>query len=197
MFLPVNLNMKQETRKNQILNTAAKLFKEKGYSAVTMRDIAKAMGIKAASLYNHISSKQDILKTIIISLAEEFTEEMNIISDSEDGSIEKLRQIVALHIKITTSNTYEMATLNNDWMHLEDQLDYYLSLRLNYEEDFRNIIKEGILNNEIVDANPDTMLFSILSTLRSLYTWIPKKEDVKPKELASNLSAILINGINK
>lgn len=189
--------MKQETRKDQILNTAAKLFKEKGYSAVTMRDIAKAMGIKAASLYNHISSKQDILKTIIISLAEEFTEEMNIINDSEDGSIEKLRQIVALHIKITTSNTYEMATLNNDWMHLEDQLDYYLSLRLNYEEDFRNIIKEGILNNEIVDANPDTMLFSILSTLRSLYTWIPKKEDINPEELASNLSAILINGINK
>mgnify|MGYP000362561905 CR=1 FL=1 len=42
--------MKPENRKEEIVITAAKLFKEKGYSAVTMRDIAKAMGIKAASL---------------------------------------------------------------------------------------------------------------------------------------------------
>ncbi len=46
--------MKKETRKQEIVRKAAKLFKEKGYSAVTMRDIAKDMGIKAASLYNHI-----------------------------------------------------------------------------------------------------------------------------------------------
>ena len=54
--------MKGITRKEEIVKTAAKLFKEKGYSAVTMRDLATAMGIKAASLYNHINSKQEILK---------------------------------------------------------------------------------------------------------------------------------------
>ena len=59
--------MKPETRKQEIIQTAAKLFKEKGYSAVTMRDLASAMGMKAASLYNHINSKQQILKEIIIS----------------------------------------------------------------------------------------------------------------------------------
>jgi len=41
-----------------------------------MRDLAAEMGIKAASLYNHIASKQEILWNIIISLAEEFTEEL-------------------------------------------------------------------------------------------------------------------------
>ena len=56
--------MKQISRKDEIIKTAAKLFKEKGYSAVTMRDIATAMGMKAASLYNHIKSKQEILKEI-------------------------------------------------------------------------------------------------------------------------------------
>ncbi|WP_339614539.1 helix-turn-helix domain-containing protein, partial [uncultured Winogradskyella sp.] len=71
--------MKEETRKEEIVRVAAKLFKEKGYSAVTMRDLATAMGIKAASLYNHINSKQDILNAIIISLAEEFTEGMKLI----------------------------------------------------------------------------------------------------------------------
>ncbi len=187
--------MKQENRKDEIIQTATKLFKKKGYSAVTMRDIAKSMGIKAASLYNHINSKQEILTNIIISLAEEFTNEMNIILKSNLNSIEKLKKIIALHVKITSKNTNGMASLNNDWMHLDEKLDYYLSLRHKYEEDFRKIIKTGILNKEISNLNSEIMLFSMLSTLRSLYLWIPKKEDVNPIELANILGNILINGV--
>ncbi len=189
--------MKQETRKDEIIKTAAKLFKNKGYSAVTMRDLAKAMGIKAASLYNHINSKQEILKVIIISLAEEFTEGMKQIKASQGSCIDKLKQIVKLHVEITSKNTFEMASLNNDWMHLEEKLEYYLQLRSNYEDEFRDILQEGIKNNEIVDTNVDITLFSILSTLRSLYLWIPQKDDLNPDELAKNLSDVLINGINK
>lgn len=188
-------SLKPETRKDEIIKTAAKLFKHKGYSAVTMRDLAKAMGIKAASLYNHINSKQDILKEIIISLAEEFTEGMKRIKTSQGTSIQKIKEIVKLHVNITSRNTYGMASLNNDWMHLEEKLEYYQQLRSNYEDEFRNILIEGINNNEIVDSNVDVTLFSILSTLRSLYLWIPNKEDLNPEELAQNLSDVLINGI--
>ena len=189
--------MNPETRKQEIIQTAAKLFKEKGYSAVTMRDLAAEMGIKAASLYNHISSKQAILKDIIISLAEEFTKGMKNIKASDANSIDKLKEIVALHIDITSRNTYGMASLNNDWMHLEEHLDYYLELRHNYEDDFRDILKEGIASGEIIEEHPDTMLFSVLSTLRSLYLWIPKKEDLDPESLTMSLSRVLVNGINK
>jgi AcrR family transcriptional regulator len=189
--------MKEVTRKEEIIKTAAKLFKEKGYSAVTMRDLATAMGMKAASLYNHISSKQEILNNIIISLAEEFTEGMEQIKASNKSCIEKLKDIVELHISITSQNTFEMASLNNDWMHLEEQLDYYLELRINYENNFRSILKSGIINNEIANKNIEVMLFSMLSTLRSLYIWIPNKEDIDLKKISSELSNVLINGINK
>jgi len=189
--------MKLETRKEEIIKTATKLFKEKGFSAVTMRDIAKAMGIKAASLYNHINSKQHILTDIIISLAEEFTNGMQKVRVSNVSSIKKLKLIVELHVNITARNTYGMASLNNDWMHLEEQLDYYLELRHNYEDNFRSILQEGMLNNEIINSNLEIILFSMLSTLRSLYLWIPKKEDLNTKELTQNLSHMLINGINK
>lgn len=193
---PRNLNT-EGTRRDEIINTATKLFKEKGYSAVTMRDLATAMGMKAASLYNHINSKQEILKAIIISLAEEFTQGMDVIKKLDEKAIEKLKMIVALHVDITTRNPYGMASLNNDWMHLEEQLVYYLKLRKSYEQDFVEIIKNGIASNEIVNKNPEVIMFSILSTLRSLYLWIPKKEEIDSKVLAENLSDLLINGINK
>lgn len=185
------------TRRDEIIQTATKLFKEKGYSAVTMRDLASAMGMKAASLYNHINSKQDLLKAIIIALAEEFTQGMTLIKNSDNTAIEKLNLIVALHVDITTKNTYGMASLNNDWMHLEDQLTYYLQLRKGYEQDFVAIIKTGISSNEIVNTNPEVIMFSILSTLRSLYLWMPKKEELDSKDIAQNLSRVLIYGINK
>ena len=190
------MNTTGQTRKEEIIKTAAKLFKEKGYSAVTMRDLAKAVNIKAASLYNHIDSKQDILKTIIISLAEEFTEGMETIKSSEAITIDKLRAIVALHVNITIQNTYGMASLNNDWMHLEDQLEHYLALRKTYEQDFIEIIQSGIEAQEIRNANPEIIMFSILTTLRSLYLWLPKKDDLNRQELAKNLGDVLINGIN-
>ena len=187
--------MKIQTRKQEIIHTAAILFKEKGYSAVTMRDIANEMGIKAASLYNHIKSKQEILNCIIVSLAEKFTKGMNTIVGNPISSIQKLEAIIELHVNITTNNENEMASLNADWMHLEEQLDYYLGLREDYENNFRSIIKDGINKHEIINLDVDVMLFSILSTLRSLYLWIPKKEVCKPKQLAINLSKVLIRGI--
>ncbi|WP_055447863.1 TetR/AcrR family transcriptional regulator [Lacinutrix mariniflava] len=189
--------MMQQTRKEEIIKTAAKLFKEKGYSAVTMRDLATAMGMKAASLYNHINSKQEILKIIIISIAEEFTKGIDVIYNSNNSSLDKLSQVIALHVKITTNSTNEMASLNNDWMHLEGQSDYYLTLRNNYEATFIKIINEGISSSEIKPVNPEIIMFTMLSTLRSLFLWIPKKEDINVNDLANNLSEILIQGINK
>jgi AcrR family transcriptional regulator len=188
--------MKKETRKQEITRIAAKLFKQKGYSAVTMRDLATAMGIKAASLYNHIDAKQTILQDIIIAIAEDFTNGMNRIMQSDCNSIEKLEQIIELHVKIAIENSDGLAALNSDWMHLENQLDYYLKLRQDYENNYIQIIETGILNKEIKNIKPDIVMFTMLSTLRSLYLWIPKKGSVNQKELSNSLSQILISGIN-
>lgn len=189
--------MTTETRKSEIINTAAKLFKHKGYSAVTMRDLAQAMGIKAASLYNHIESKQAILEFIIIAIAEEFTLGMQTILNSNLNTINKLEAIIKMHVSIANHNPEGMAALNNDWMHLEEKRDYYLELRQQYESNLRFIIAEGVAKNELKDLKTDVVLFSILSTLRSLYLWIPKKELLDVNELSSDLSEVLIGGINK
>jgi AcrR family transcriptional regulator len=187
--------MKLSLRKQEIINKSEILFKEKGYSAVSMRDIATVMGMKAASLYNHIKSKQEILSIIILSLAENFTDGMEKIVKSEKSINEKLQDIISLHIQITVDHPSGMASMNSDWMHLEEKLDYYIMLRDGYEDNFRKLIIQGIKHKEISDVNPEVMLFSILSTLRSLYLWIPKKEDVSIKNLDVELSKVLLEGV--
>ncbi len=188
--------MKITDRKTEIINVAAKLFKEKGYSAITMRDIAQSMDIKAASLYNHIKSKQEILALIIIEIAEEFTNTISKIVISEDTNIQKLEKVIQLHIDITLRNSDALACLNNDWMHLAPaELSYFIKMREDYEEYFRRIIVNGIANGEIKNLNPEVVIFSILSTLRTLYLWYGKKKNLNPIVLKSNMKQVLLNGI--
>ena len=183
-------------RKTEIVTIAATLFKEKGYSAVTMRDIAQAMNIKAASLYNHIRSKHEILVLIIIAIAEEYTQTISDIVASDDTAIEKLEKVIQLHIDITVRNPDALASLNNDWMHLPTtELAYFLKMREEYEEMFRSIVKKGILSGELKNYNPEVIIFSMLSTLRTLYLWYGKKKDFAPAVLKANLREIMLNGI--
>ncbi|UZO81150.1 TetR/AcrR family transcriptional regulator [Aquimarina sp. ERC-38] len=185
-----------EGRKLEIIEAAAILFKEKGFSAVTMRDLATAMGIKAASLYNHITSKQEILSLIIIRLAETFTEGMNTIVNSDLSPIEKIEKIIRLHIEITLTNADGLASLNNDWMHLEEKnLEYFKNMRVAYEENFRSIIVDGVQEGTIQPYDIEIMVFSTLSTLRTLYLWYPNQKDINPEILKNNMIAVLLKGI--
>lgn len=189
--------MNKSPRKKEIISKAAKLFKKRGYSAVTMRDIAEALNIKAASLYNHISSKQEILATIIIGIAEAFTDGMEQIKNEQASTQEKLKKIIELHIDLTVKSPEAMACLNNDWMHLEEKLPYFVKMREDYEDNLRNILKKGIAEGEIANRDPEIMLFSMLSTLRTLYIWYTKKDGVNAKTLKQDMPDTLLNGIRK
>ena len=182
-------------RQKEIIIIAAQLFKEKGFTAVSMRDIAKALNIKAASLYNHISSKQDILNHIILNIAEKFTSGMQTVLDVQTTSVEQLKMLIELHIDIAKNHPNELATLNTDWNHLETSLEYYLKLRNEYEQNFREIIQSGIAAQDIKPIDVEVILFSMLSALRNLYLWIPKKGQLDEEKLKKDLAEIFINGI--
>ncbi len=187
--------MQLTERKVEILLVAAKLFKEKGFGAVSMRDMGSAMNIKAASIYNHIDSKQEILSLIIIEIAEEFTTVMNEIVTSNDSVISKLKSVIQLHIDITIKNPDSLACLNKEWIHLtQKNLTYFLKMRENYENNFRAIIKKGIENGELKNLNLDIMVYSMHATLRNLYLWYGKKKDVNPVIVKQNLTEILLKG---
>lgn len=64
--------MKQEDTKKKILDKALELFSQRGYDAVSVGEIAAAVGIKAPSLYNHFSGKQAIFEAIVETTAAQY-----------------------------------------------------------------------------------------------------------------------------
>lgn len=183
-------------RKKQILKTAAQLFKQRGYSAVTMRDLATALEMKAASLYNHISGKQEILSEIILQVAHEFTAGMVAVQASGDSAFAKAESLIALHIKIALEFSNSLAVMNTDWMHLEGvAYEEYMRLRKGYEQDFKSILLQGMTTGEFKNSSVDTMLFNLLSTLRSIYLWIPRRSDTELHTLKTELPDLLLRGM--
>ena len=63
---PIDESPGFDSTKDRILLESIKLFSQKGYSEITVRDIAKAVGINPSSIYNHYKSKEEILKAIYV-----------------------------------------------------------------------------------------------------------------------------------
>lgn len=184
-----------KSRRQQIVEVAARLFRKKGYRATSMKDIAEQVNMEAASLYNHIKSKQEILSELILFIAYKFENGMKDINQSSYSPFEKVKALIALHIRITTENPYAISLHTQDWKHLEEPFaTKFADIRRNYATDFLSIIKEGMELGEIKKANPEIMLNSILSSVRWLYDWYGENKEISPIELEIQIVDLLING---
>ena len=175
--------MKQEDTKQKILDRALELFAARGYSCVSVDEIAKAVGIKAPSLYNHFPSKQAIFDAIIASAAAQYEADtdridihvQNAAQDipafteiTADALFEKVRQIFeySLHnetirrfrrmMTIEQFRSSELAALYSK-RYVERVLAYHAGI-------FRALIAAG----EIVPENPDALAMLYVSPVLTL-----------------------------
>lgn len=187
-----------KSRKETIKSCAARLFRKKGYKATSMREIAKAVGIEAPSIYNHIKSKEELLRDLLLEMAHLFTKGMKEVNNCTLNPMEKMEKLIDLHVRLTVEHTDAIALIAGEWVHLKDPaLQEYISLRDSYELAFKNIIEAGKTTGFFKDIDTDIVLFSILSTLRWLYTWYGKNKTYNLVELERQMKHCLIDGIKK
>ncbi|MEL6667336.1 MAG: TetR/AcrR family transcriptional regulator [Bacteroidota bacterium] len=183
-------------RKREIISVASSLIRRQGYAAVTMRTLAQEVGVKAASLYNHITSKQEILAHIILGVAQSFTEGMAVAKAMDAQPLDKIKQLISLHIEITIQQTSDMEVMQNNWMYLEgESMAQYKQSRNQYEADLRQIISAGIVDGSIRNVNPELLIYSLLSPLRYLYVWFPRQKTLDAEQLKDELASVLLGGI--
>jgi AcrR family transcriptional regulator len=89
---------KNSSKKDIIIEKASKLFREKGFGAASMRDLAENVGVEAASLYNHIQSKSEILQAICFKVANEFTTQLTETENQTFSITNKIELIIRFHI---------------------------------------------------------------------------------------------------
>ena len=189
---------KKASKKELILRRAAAMFREKGFAATSMRDLAEMVGIEAASLYNHIRSKNEILEAICFDVANIFFTNMETIESSGKNSIGKIEDLLRFHIRQMVENYEEVYVSDREWKHLEEPyLSNFQSQRRNYRKKFAAIINEGIDKNEIrkIDAPPAVLI--ILHAISGIESWHRSKAKISAEELEENMLKIMIDGLRK
>jgi len=193
------IDAKEKSKKQVIIEEAAVLFNNMGYSATSMKDIANSIGVKAASLYNHINSKQEILNILLITIAKKFQDGIIDVNNSSYSSKDKLREVIRMHIRIATKNQNITALILQDWKHLEEpSLSEFKKIRNEYQEVFKNILKQGMDSGELKSTNLKITLNIILSSLRWIYDskLYNNSQDVGLTELERTIMELVFKGVD-
>ena len=185
-------------QKAKMLETARRLFWEKGYNATSMRDIALAYGCRPANIYNFFSDKEEILFEV---LREEMEQIVNPIKhlEGDDGTspIEQLRFIIESHLKVTLSYRRSAKLLFDVAL---DSLSpgkrkKIVGFRDTYDRIIRKVIHRGMESGYFPKVDVRLAGFMIASMITRTRIWFHPKKGVSLNELADFISEFALNGL--
>lgn len=190
-------NHKMNIRKEEIYRVATKLFREKGYNATGMRDIALEVGVEAASLYNHIRSKSELLQQCCFKMAGDFSRQLEE-QEKRDPSLalDKLEAVLRFHIRTWVNRLDEVLVATHEGKYLEEPwLTEFMQERRRYMKRIEQIIRQGMDYGRIRQAETYPIMLTIMSTVRGIEFWHRKQKDISPEALENGLVDVIINGL--
>ncbi len=183
-------------RKEQIYSTARSLFSERGYSATTVRDIAREMNIQAGSLYAHIVSKEDVLWEIVSRAAEQFLTAVEPIALSDKRPADKLRDMVRAHVGVLADNLADATVFLHEWKFLgSDRRAAVAAMRNRYESLYRQVVEEGIISGDFAPADPKMAALLALSAVNWMPQWYSPNGLLSPHEVADTFVEMILKGL--
>ncbi len=186
------------TRKELIMRSAASLFRQKGFKAASMRDLAVDVGVEASSLYNHIHSKSTILKEICFDVAGVFITEIQKTESSDLNALQKTESLIRFHIRQMIENFETVYVSDREWRYLQEPyLSEFRDQRSAYRKRFAQIITEGINAGQITKIDAATAVLIMLHAIGGIEAWHRSRNKISASELEENMVSILINGLQK
>jgi AcrR family transcriptional regulator len=184
------------SKKQMIMEAAASLFRDRGYAATSMRDLAKAVHLQASSLYNHISSKQDLLREICFQNAHHFLQGIEQIEASVDSPVQRIEKLIQLHLYIVTTDATSVTSFNDEWRHLnEPDLSKYIQLRKRYEQRFKAVLQSGIDQQVFRPVDAMVAMNTILSSLRWVYDWYQPERAESLPAIGDSITRMILGGL--
>jgi AcrR family transcriptional regulator len=181
-----------------ITEVAVKLFSEHGYTATTMRDIAKAVGVLPGSLYAHIESKDALLLEIVTEGISRFLGVADTLKDQNASACDKLRAAIRWHVEAVAEDPERTLVVFHQWRYLEEpNRGTALAMRRRYADAFFRIVDEGKASGEF-SPKLDTRVsvFGILGALNWVPEWYSAKGPMAASEIAERLADTLILGLD-
>lgn len=187
---------KNGSRKELIVGKAASLFREKGFKASSMRDLAEAVGVEAASLYNHIKSKTELLHELCFGVANRFMQNMDETESKKITALQKVEDLIRFHIAEMIDHYEEVYVSDREWKYLEDPyLSNFQNQRRMYRKRFAAIVEEGMKQKQIKKMDAPTVVLILLHAIGGIESWHRSTQKINADALTENMVSMLVGGL--
>lgn len=196
-----------EAARTMILDAAAEVFQQRGFTRTTIDDIADRIGATKGRVYYYFRSKFDIYLAV-------YEHGMRLVRDAAGPAVngpgtglERLTAVCEAHAQnLMTHLTYHNAihqSVNRQSAHAlkahqAQQLTELNGLREDYEVMFRSVVEDGIADGTLRADDPHLMARMLLSSLNSIDAWFrprPGQDAAELRDLAVRITRMLISGV--
>jgi AcrR family transcriptional regulator len=184
--------------RDELVETAAQVFRQKGYHGASMDDIAKAVNLRKASLYHHFTSKQEILLEILDRALQLLLEKISAITSQNISPDKKLRLMIRQYLQILAENVDLAAVLLFEHRALErKQHIRHIPNRDKFESLWKDAIAEGVEKKIFKCDDPPMAVRALLGQMNWTITWFSPDGGKTIEQIADDYANLMLNGLLK
>ncbi|MGX5219100.1 MULTISPECIES: TetR/AcrR family transcriptional regulator [Pseudomonas] len=182
-----------DSARGKLLQTAAHLFRSKGYERTTVRDLASAVGIQSGSIFHHFKSKDEILRSVMEETVRYNTAMMQAALDEATTLRERVLALIRCELQSIMGGTGEaMAVLVYEWRSLSDEgRAHILALRETYEQIWLEVLAQAKAEGYF-KADPFIIRRFLTGALSWTTTWFRSEGPMSLDQLAEEALSLVL-----
>jgi len=187
-----------DVRWHDILQAGSRVFREVGYPTATLENVAVAADINRATLYYYVSSKADLLVALLEGVLQQFMAEVAQICDLPLDPHEKLRRVMAAHVRSLDEHPEHFIYLAEDVDKIiTTEGDAILAFGRTFGGHLRGIIEEGIEVGAFrSDLDPRLAMLAVSGMLAWIHRWYAPDGPNTLAEIGERFADMIIGGMS-
>jgi len=184
--------------RDDILDAAAQVIRQKGYHGASMSDIATAVNLQKASLYHHVSSKQEILLDLLERALQMLSERISAIIAQSIPADEKLRQMIMVYLQSLAENSDLSSVLLFEHRSLDKKSHTrHVPQRDKFEGLWRDVLNEGVSAKVFQCKDTGIAVRALMGVMNWTLTWYRPEGDKSIERIADEYADLLFHGLLK
>jgi AcrR family transcriptional regulator len=184
------------SRRTEICRTAAQIFRDRGFDATSVSDVARALGMTKAGLYHYFESKEALLFEIMSYGLDRVRDEVVVPVRAVRDPEERLRQIVMRHACIATRGRGAVTQLNDEIRALPASARRQIEERMRlYVDLVRTTLLELKAAGRLREVDPTVATFSLIGMILWLPRWFRQDGRLTQEQVAREIAKMALGGL--
>lgn len=189
----------------EVLEAAAAVFMERGFTATSVDDIAEVLGATKGRVYHYYRSKMDIFVDLLMLAMSDLLERIRpIAAQTELSPDERLRDAAHMHAMVMmTQSARSRVAIQGTEMHLmqdagakqREALQVFVRMRDEYEQHFADMVAEGVAKGIFRPVEPRWAAKPILGALNWINMWYRPRAGEDVEQMAREFALFVVNGL--